>query len=69
MLPRLDEERRVRLRDVWRDHERQRSHPLGLTAGGVERALQLACPLWIVQEDSHEDVIDSPAWRLDCRSG
>jgi hypothetical protein len=54
---------------VWRDHERQRSNPLGLTAGGVESALELARPLWIVHKDSHADVIDSPTRRLDCRSG
>jgi hypothetical protein len=57
------------LRDVWGDHERQRSHPLGLAAGVLERTLQLARPVWVVQQDSHEDLIDSGGRRLDCRSG
>ncbi len=69
LTPGLDEERSVSLGDVWRDHDRQRSHPLGLATGFLKRTHQLASPLWIVQQDVHEEVIDSRDQRLDYRSG
>jgi hypothetical protein len=57
------------LGDVWGDHDRQRSHLLGLATGVLESTRQLASLLWIVQEDVHEEVIDSRDERLDYRSG
>jgi hypothetical protein len=67
--PGLDEERSVSLGDVWGDHDRQRSHPLGLATGVLKSTRQLASLLWIVQENVHGEVIDSRGQRLDYRSG
>jgi hypothetical protein len=67
--PSLHEEHSVSLGDVWGDHDRQRSHLLGLATGVLESTRQLASLLWIVQEDVHEEVIDSRDERLDYRSG
>jgi hypothetical protein len=67
--PGLDEEHRVTLGDVLGDHDRQRSHLLGLATGVLESTRQLTSLLWIVQENVHEEVIDSRDERLDYRSG
>lgn len=67
--PGLDEECSVSLGDVRRDHDRQRPYPLGFATAVPQSTHQLAGLLWIVQEDVHGRVIDSPHWRLDYRSG
>jgi hypothetical protein len=67
--PGLDEEQRVSLGYVRGDHDRQRSHLLGLATGVLESTRQLTSLLWIVQEDVHDEVIDSRDERLDYRYG
>jgi hypothetical protein len=67
--PGLDEEDSISLGYVRGDHDLQRSHLLGVATGVLESARQLTSLLWIVQEDVHEEVIDSRSERLDYRSG
>jgi hypothetical protein len=68
-LPGADEEGRIRLWHVRRDHDRQRPDTLDLTPGVLERTCKRPCTLWIAQRDSHERFIVSSRQRLDWRSG
>jgi hypothetical protein len=67
--PGLDEEDSVSLGYFRGDHDRQRSHLLGLATGVLKSTRQLTSLLWIVQEDVHDEFIDSRDERLHYRYG